>query len=539
MPSVTVRCQTDGSACPPGHTRMRIVVGFVPRDLRAQLERGVRGDRQARHRHEAPDRGLGGAAEARGLHLHRPTCRKPYLGAVLGARWLTAGDGVHVQATTRDRLVDADGVRQIDVDGARAAGRNTPRLADGAGNAIVPRPPPTSKSAAGPKREYVPPVVAAPQPSTTVRPNASEAMVAVATARNVAVYAVSATGCTACTVAPPSDHDCELVGLAVQSLRSCGDARRPTANGGVGERGRADRRADREGQSGRRGGELQLHGRRRDLHGRRRLEPAGIGGRQLELEERRVLVVRGDDGSSGDAGVLLDGMGVAGRRRDAVVEDQRPAEGRRAEGAAFRVGGPARERDHVADAPARGGDRRRDGRLRGSVARSDDDRVGRLEARRVAHAQHCRDAARNGVRAIDDGRRTVVELSVAVEIPGIGERVAVGIRGTAPVEADVQRHGAAGRCRGRIRDRRAVATGVLDAPDRATVEVDVEEVATRADLQVDRIRCVGPERLAQVHVGHAARARTHDPDAVAGVVGEEERPLVGGRVSGTGVEGEP
>ena len=28
--SVTVRCQTDGSGCPPGHTRMRMVVGLVP-----------------------------------------------------------------------------------------------------------------------------------------------------------------------------------------------------------------------------------------------------------------------------------------------------------------------------------------------------------------------------------------------------------------------------------------------------------------------------------------------------------------------------
>ena len=30
MASVTVRCQTAGSGCPPGHTRMRMVVGFAP-----------------------------------------------------------------------------------------------------------------------------------------------------------------------------------------------------------------------------------------------------------------------------------------------------------------------------------------------------------------------------------------------------------------------------------------------------------------------------------------------------------------------------
>ena len=66
---------------------------------------------------------------------------------------------------------------------ALVAGRRAPRVAEGVGSAIVPRAPSTSKSAAGPTREYPPPVGAVPQPSTTVRANASAATVVVATAR--------------------------------------------------------------------------------------------------------------------------------------------------------------------------------------------------------------------------------------------------------------------------------------------------------------------------------------------------------------------
>ena len=94
MPSVTVRCQTDGSACPPGHTRMRIVVGFDPVTCARIAVSAVPLKREA---------------------CTCTTCRKPYLGAVFGARWLTAGDGVHVQATTRDGLVGTVSVRSMSV----------------------------------------------------------------------------------------------------------------------------------------------------------------------------------------------------------------------------------------------------------------------------------------------------------------------------------------------------------------------------------------------------------------------------------------
>ena len=204
--SVTVRCQTAGSACPPGHTRMRMVVGFVPvtcvRSWSGAFGTTVKPGTVTR---------FPIAVSAVPLKREACTCTAPPAGSRSGSGTRRPmADGGRRRRRTGQLPVTALSMRTVAVRSmstALVAGRNAPRLADGAGNAIVPRPPPTSKSAAGPKREYVPPVAAAPQPSTTVRPNASAAMVVVATARNVAVYAVSATGWTACTGAPPSDHD--------------------------------------------------------------------------------------------------------------------------------------------------------------------------------------------------------------------------------------------------------------------------------------------------------------------------------------------
>jgi hypothetical protein len=55
--------------------------------------------------------------------------------------------------------------------------RTAARLAPGEPRLIVPVPPVTSKSAAGPIRLYVPPGLVLPKPFTTVRPNVSSAYV--------------------------------------------------------------------------------------------------------------------------------------------------------------------------------------------------------------------------------------------------------------------------------------------------------------------------------------------------------------------------
>ena len=86
------------------------------------------------------------------------------------------------------------------------------------------------------------------------------------------------------------------------------------------------------------------------------------------------------------------------------------------------------------------------------------------------------------------GRRRVAERAVAVEIPGVGDRVAVGIGRRRAVEGHLQRRRPARRGRRGARASGGWLAGeVLDPPDRAAVEVDVEEVAARPDLQIDRI----------------------------------------------------
>ena len=83
------------------------------------------------------------------------------------------------------------------------------------------------------------------------------------------------------------------------------------------------------------------------------------------------------------------------------------------------------------------------------------------------------------------GRR-VVERAVAVEIPGVGERPALGVARAAAVEVDGQRRRPLVGDPVAGGDRRLIR-GVGDPPDRAAVEVGVVERAVGADLEVDGI----------------------------------------------------
>ena len=114
----------------------------------------------------------------------------------------------------------------------------------------------------------------------------------------------------------------------------------------------------------------------------------------------------------------------------------------------------------------------------------------------------------------------------------------VGVARGGPAEADVERNAARGRVRGDLRHRRVVRAEEADALDPPVVEVGVEEVAVRADLQVDRVRGSRDEGLAAVRVREPGAAREHGPDAVARVVGEEERSQVARGVVAAVVEGQ-
>ena len=81
-----------------------------------------------------------------------------------------------------------------------------------------------------------------------------------------------------------------------------------------------------------------------------------------------------------------------------------------------------------------------------------------------------------------------------------------------------------------------------DLADRAAVEVGVVEVAVGAELEIDGVGSARNEGVDLPGVGDRITALLHHPDAIARVVGEEERALVRGRIAGSGgceLEGEP
>ena len=78
--------------------------------------------------------------------------------------------------------------------------------------------------------------------------------------------------------------------------------------------------------------------------------------------------------------------------------------------------------------------------------------------------------------------------------------------------------------------RRPIAVEVPDSPN-GPVEIDVEQIACRTDLQLHGTGGRGPERRNARRIRIDARAvREHHPDAVPRVVGEEQRALIRLRV---------
>ena len=83
-----------------------------------------------------------------------------------------------------------------------------------------------------------------------------------------------------------------------------------------------------------------------------------------------------------------------------------------------------------------------------------------------------------------------------------------------------------------------IGRDVVDAPDRAAVVVDVVEVPVRADLDVDGVGRASVEGDLVVRIGQSPSALKHHPDAIARVVGEEERAVVRVRKGPARIEGE-
>ena len=243
--------------------------------------------------------------------------------------------------------------------------------------------------------------------------------------------------------------------------------------------------------------------------------------------------------SAGYAGEVVDEMHVAVGRGVTVVEQHRPGQRRGGERPVLGVGRAAGERDLLAGDPLNAGVGSLDRRGRSRVPRMHDHLRDRARALTVGDPEADGHVAGSGVGLIGGCRRRVTILAVSVEIPGVGDRIAVGIARSGGVEAHVQRHRPVRGSCGDGGDRWLVACEVLHAVDRAVGDVDVVEIPARPDLEVDRRpRCLvelGDRR----RIRQAVRALERHPYALARVVGEKQRALVLRRVGAAVVEGEP
>jgi hypothetical protein len=239
-------------------------------------------------------------------------------------------------------------------------------------------------------------------------------------------------------------------------------------------------------------------------------------------------VVGGGERSRGDPVEGLDQVFVAAA--GAVADDLRPGQGGRRKGAVLRVGGVAGEADGVAHRPGEAGRGRVDHRCGGGVAGADGDgdrgahrggpaSIGDLELDHIG--------PRGGVGEARVGGGRVVVGAVAVQVPGVADRVAVGVGGAAAVELHGEGRRAAGRVGGGHGVGRVVGAEVPQAADLPAFEVGVEQIAAgRVGRQVHGMGVgVDHERLDVVGIGQAVAAGQHRPDAVAGVVAEERAPL--------------
>jgi hypothetical protein len=204
----------------------------------------------------------------------------------------------------------------------------------------------------------------------------------------------------------------------------------------------------------------------------------------------------------------------------AVVEDQAPGQRRGRQRTILGIGCASRELDQIADLPGRAGGRRADRRTRGRVARGDRHGRGAGRVVGVADAQARGVDALARVRVARGDRGRVVVLAVAVQVPGIAQAVTrVRVARAGAVELNGQRRGAGAGRGGRDRCWWLVRRGEADLTDGAAVEVGVEELAARPDLELHWIRSPRREGADPGRVGNAVQARQHRPDAVARVVG--------------------
>ena len=233
--------------------------------------------------------------------------------------------------------------------------------------------------------------------------------------------------------------------------------------------------------------------------------------------------------------VLLRVLVAVGR---AVVHYQRPGKPCGRKLALLLICGEAGEVDPVPHLPGGGRRRRAYGRAGLGVARAYRERLVERVGRPLAVGDPESDlVATTRVGATGPGLGGVVVGAVPVEVPLVREGIALGVSGGGAVEAHRKRRRAPDGARGGARHGRLVGGKVLYATDGPADDVGVEEISSWPDLQIHRTRSPRHEGAAFGRVRRPVGTLLHNPDALAGVVGEEEGAVVAARVGAALVEG--
>ena len=208
---------------------------------------------------------------------------------------------------------------------------------------------------------------------------------------------------------------------------------------------------------------------------------------QHQLEVRGIVVIGRIEEPARHPRPGLDRVGVAVRW--AVLQDEGPCEGARGQRGAGVVRGVAGERDPVPDGPVRRVARGVSMTGSGSERVDDDGGMSGPAAPPASVTRrptvYCPRRCRPDARLRD---RRVVERAVAVEVPGVGR-----VRHPRDRSTRSRRTGRSAARRRTAASRRCTALGrlvprvVADAVERATLVIDIEDVAAGPDLERDRV----------------------------------------------------
>ena len=144
------------------------------------------------------------------------------------------------------------------------------------------------------------------------------------------------------------------------------------------------------------------------------------------------------------------------------IVEEATVEARSAQRPVLNISGSSFEHDRVAHLPGQIGDRRDDRRDWWRVPHTD--RAGGIirRPRRIGDPEPSCEGARFRID-VGGGRTRRIEGAVTVEVPLVGEWIAVGVTGTRGVEADGEGWGPAGDIRADHRGRGLIGTGELEA----------------------------------------------------------------------------